>query len=202
MRKKGFTFVEILVVLALVGVLTVAAIGPIVHLVGLLRDARLRLGESVAVEDGMALIFRDIRSVLPVGEKGRAYSVIRRHDIFGGRGDDVLAVASGSLLGTSGVPGTVVYRLVREGTLGMRTVLPGLYRWIFQGRIPEDLDLKEDFPMEEGALVIPYVDSFRVEFYEDQAWVGDYGGAMPSAARVRLERKGETYEVTDWLPSL
>ncbi len=200
MKRPGFTFIEVLVVLALVGVMAVCAIAPMVHLVGIIRDAQSVSGDRTAAEDAVRLIFRDMRSVLVV--KNQTYCILRRHDIFGGKGDDVLAVATGSLLETSTIPGTVAYRLVHEDTLGMKSVLPGLYRWTFNGKRPEDLDLKESFPMDGAALVIPDVDSFRVEFYIGEAWIGDYSGAMPPAARIVLERRGEVYEVTDWLPSL
>lgn len=200
MRRSGFTFIEILVVLALVGVISICAIAPMAHVVSNIRDAQNLWGERSAVEDGARIIFRDMRAYLQ--GKDQTYCILRRKDVMGGDADDVIAVASGGLLKTSFTPGTVVYRLVRNDSLGMRSSIPGLYRWTFLGKRPDDLDLKDPFPAEEGALVLPYVESFRMEIYGGKEWLGDYSGTLPAGARITIKRKGETYEISDWFPSL
>lgn len=200
MRRPGFTFIEVLVVLALVGVMAACAIAPVVHVVSNIRDAQSLWGERSAVEDGARIIFRDMRSY--VQGPDQTYCILKRKDLFGGKADDVIAIATGSLLRTSMIPGTVVYRLVRSDSLGMRSNLVGLYRWTFLGKRPDELDLNSSFSAEEGALVLPYVESFRVEVYGGRDWLGDYSGSLPSGARITLEREGETYEISDWFPSL
>ena len=200
MKRSAFTFIEVLVVLALVGVMATCAVAPMVHVVSNLRDAQSNWGDRSAVEDSARIIFRDMRSYLQ--GQNQSYCIIRRRDILGGDGDDVLAVATGSLLKTTLIPGTVVYRLLQEDSLGMRSHIPGLYRWTFPGKRPDDLDLNLPFPQEEGALVLPYVDSFRVEVYGGRDWLGDYSGSLPAGARITVKRKGETYGISDWFPSL
>lgn len=200
MRRSGFTFIEVLVVIALVGVMAICAIAPVVHMVSNIRDAQSLWGERSAVEDGARMIFRDMRSY--VQGPDQTYCILRHKDLFGGKADDVLAIATGSLLRTSMMPGTVVYRVVRNDSLGMRSNLVGLYRWTFLGKRPDDLDLNSSFASENGALVLPYVDSFRVEIYAGKDWLGDYSGSMPIGARIAIEREGETYEISDWFPSL
>ncbi len=200
MRRSGFTFIEVLVVLALVGVMATCAIAPVVYVVSNIRDAQSLCGERSAVEDGARMIFRDMRSY--VQGPDQTYCILKRNDLFGSKADDVLAIATGNLIKTSMIPGTVVYRLVREDSLGMRSNLVGLYRWTFLGKRPDDLDLSSHFTSEEGALVLPYVDSFRVEVYGGKEWLGDYSGSLPAGARITIEREGETYEISDWFPSL
>ncbi len=199
-RQQGFTFVEILVVVALIGVMATCALAPMAHMVGLLRDSQSSAGERAAVDDVFRLICRDVRSQLLLPE--RAYLAVRHRDLFGGNADDLLVVASGSVLQSSLAPGVMVYGLLREDSLGMRSVLPGLYRWVFPGKGIEDLDLKGTFPLKKAALVLPGVESFRVEVFVEKDWVDEYLGAMPLAIRMTLERRGETYETTDWFPIL
>lgn len=200
MRRSAFTFIEVLVVLALVGVMAACAIAPMVHVVSNLRDAQNGWGYRSAVEDSARIIFRDIRNYIQGPDQ--TYCLLRRKDILGGNAADVLAVATGSLLKTSLTPGTVVYSLLQEDTLGMKSQIPGLYRWTFLGKRPEDIDLNISFPVEDGALVLPYVDSFRVEAYGGKEWLGDYSGSIPAGVRITVKRKGETYGISDWFPSL
>ncbi len=200
MRRSGFTFIEILVVLALVGVMATCAVAPMVHVVSSLRNAQSNWGENAAVEDSVRLIFRDVRSAFIV--PSQTYCMLKRRDLMGGKADDVLAVAAGTLLNTTFVPGTVVYGLVRENSLGMKQKIPGLYRWIFKGKRTDDLDLKNPLFYESASLVLPYVDSLRIEIYGGKEWLGDYSGSMPPGVRVVIDRKGETYEFSDWFPSL
>lgn len=201
MNRKGFTFIEILVVLALVGVIATCAVAPMVHIVGNMRAAQSDVGEEAAVQDVFRLICRDIRSVLVLPKQ--TYIALRKKDLFGGKADDVLAVESASLIRNTMVPGVVVYGLVRENTLESGSVLPGLYRWAFPGRAVKDLDLKSSMPMDRAALVLPSVDSFRVEVYMGKDnWSGKYAGGIPVAIRIKLDRGGRSHEIVDWFPAL
>lgn len=199
MRRGGFTLVEILVVIALIGVMATCAIAPMTHMVKNIRDARSYFGDLAAIEDALELIQRDIGNVLVVPRKN--YMAVRKHDLFGDSADDVLAIASGSVIRTTMAPGVVVYKLLREDSLGMDKVIPGLYRWIFPVKGIEDLDLKSSFPPEKAALVLPYVSSFRVEVYVGKSWIGDYSGAQPPAARITLKRGETVYGSTEWFPA-
>ncbi|SMG21407.1 prepilin-type N-terminal cleavage/methylation domain-containing protein [Dethiosulfovibrio salsuginis] len=200
MKRSGFTLVEVLVVLALVGVMATCAIAPMVHITGNLRDAQSNWGDRSAVEDSFRLIFRDVRSVLIA--PSQTYCIAKRRDLMGGKADDFLAVATGSMLKTSFIPGTVVYGLIREDSLGMKQRIPGLYRWIYKGKRPDDLDLKAGLDRDVADMVLPYVDSFRVEVYNGKEWLGDYSGSVPPGIKLIVVRKGETYEFVDWFPSI
>lgn len=193
--RRGFTLVEILVVMALVGVIAATAFVPIVFTVERLGSLRQGFGSDTALRLASRTICRDFRHGAPL--EGQAPARLVRHDVLGGGEDDVLIFWTGSRERMGKPLGSVVFSLVPEP--GDELPFKGLYRWFVPGTVPKDVD-PDALPKETAELVIPDVTGFRVAFYTSSEWVDEYLGKYPRGLRVILKRKNGDYAHVDWLP--
>lgn len=197
MRCRGFTFVEILVSLALVGVIAICAVAPIMYSIRNMNETQLESGEASAIDDVFNLICRDARSYLV---SDGSYVILKKRDHFGGKAADLFLLISDNSIKSYGIAGVYIYGLVRENSLSLRKDITGLYRWYYPGKKPEDIDLDSKLPLEDAELVLPDVTSFRVQVYSNKAWQSDYKGKLPLGIKIVIERNDKTYDYIDWFP--
>lgn len=193
--RRGFTLVEILVVMALVGVIAVTAFAPIVFTVERLRNLQDGFGRDTALRMAARAVCRDLRIGAPL--QGQAPARLVRHDVLGGEEDDLLVFWTGARERMASPLGSLVFRIVRESGEGLP--FKGLYRWFLPGVVPKEVD-PDALSSESAELIIPEVTGFRVSFYTSSGWVDEYLGKYPRGVRVRLKRKDGDYSHVDWLP--
>ncbi len=193
-RRRGFTLVEILVVVAMTGLIAVTAFAPLIHTVGVLRDLERSFGDASGLRLASAHIVGDMRQYQQA-PRGPAFRLIR-HDLLGGKADDVLLFWSISPLRQGQPAGTVIYRLgSKKETAG------SLLRWVLAGVIPQEVN-PAALDEREGQLVLQGVEAFRVAALQGGRWADEYAGILPQAVRLTLGR-GEVESVyEDWLPQV
>jgi prepilin-type N-terminal cleavage/methylation domain-containing protein len=188
--RPGFTLVEILMVVALIGVVVAAGLAPTVFLVERLRDLRNEVARRTARDVPMAEIFSDARSILPA-PTGPALRVLRADRLDGTPDDALLVYGLGSQRRT-GKAGTTVYRTFPAGIDGKTAA--GLYRFDRPYKLPGDVNPEELRP-EEGNRIGNSVRGLRLSVFppeaKEKAWSDTYEGAMPEGLRVRLVLEGK-----------
>ncbi|MBR0069110.1 MAG: hypothetical protein IJP97_01305, partial [Synergistaceae bacterium] len=111
------------------------------------------------------------------------------HEALGGRDDDTLMVMSTSPTVQNLPAGTVVYKLAEGGILH-NNIIPGLYRWIFPGKMPNVIKT-DTLNAEYAQLVLPGVNEFCVEIprgsHEDERQK-EYRGPLPAGIYIKLGR--------------
>ncbi|MCF7936107.1 MAG: type II secretion system GspH family protein [Synergistales bacterium] len=185
MRRSGFTLIEIMVVIALVGVVAAVGFAPLVHVVSQLRRVETEFGGRQAQRLAAQQIGRDLRRATPPHLDTAL--IVRHRDKLGGDADDMIAGLSVRRTEQGKIAGTVVYAVVREHLV--RRIVPGLYRWFFPGDNPAQVDLEALDP-EEGELVLPDVTGLRVRVRTGEEWSDEYRGAYPVGVRIALQREG------------
>lgn len=189
MNRHGFTLIEILVAVMLTGLLTSLALAPVVVTVRRVVETQEEYADVSALSRTMNFIARDLSSAMRLSSN--VITVID-HEAIGGNDEDTLMIMSTSPT-IQGLPsGTLVYK-IESGGLMHNDILPGLYRWIFPGKMPNAIkqdNLKGDDP--EAQLVLPGVNEFCVEIpsgtHEDDRRK-DYSGQLPLGIYIKLGRK-------------
>ena len=114
-RKTGFTLVEMLIVVAITGIVITSGVAPLVYTVRLLAEAQRDFRESGAERTAVNRLFSDVREMALL-HVGAPLKLIHREKL-GSRGDDLL------LLWTmtprySGLPvGSVAYGIAKDSIL-------------------------------------------------------------------------------------
>jgi prepilin-type N-terminal cleavage/methylation domain-containing protein len=187
-RKRAFTLIEILVAVALTGMLVSLTFAPVVYAVR-------RVAETEESYSGRTALRR--AALFMAGDVAAGFRLTRetvraiRHETLGGGDEDVLVVASAAPAKQNMPGGSVVYKIV--GRSFLRGAIPGLYRWVLPGILPGDAD-PDRLEEEEGQLVLPYVTELKLSFISGSDWIPDYKGALPPAMRVALARGEEREE--------
>ncbi len=190
-QRQGFTLVEILVAVMLTGMLTTLALAPVVVTVRRVVETQEEYADISALSRTMNFLARDLNSAMRLSSN---VITIVDHEAIGGNDEDILMIMSTSPT-IQGLPsGTLVYK-IESGGMMHNDVLPGLYRWIFPGKMPNAIkheNLKGDDP--EAQLVLPGVNEFRVEVptgshEEDRR--KDYSGQLPSGLYIKIGRKSK-----------
>ncbi|MDR1048244.1 MAG: prepilin-type N-terminal cleavage/methylation domain-containing protein [Synergistaceae bacterium] len=187
-RKRAFTLIEILVAVALTGMLVSLTFAPVVYAVR-------RVAETEESYSGRTALRR--AALFMAGDVAAGFRLTRetvraiRHETLGGGDEDVLVVASAAPAKQNAPGGSVVYKIVSRSFL--RGAIPGLYRWVLPGILPGDAD-PDRLEEEEGQLVLPYVTELKLSFISGSDWIPDYKGALPPAMRVALARGEEREE--------
>ena len=193
---RGFTLVEILLVLALVGIVAAVGIAPVVHTVGLLTRVEDDFAEDTAFRLAASRMAGDWQSLLPVPQ-GPAFRLIRR-DKFGGAANDAVVAWSGVSRGGNRPQGSVLYRVIWPDD-PFSAMIPGLYRWFLGGILPYQVD-PDGVSLDRGQLVLPHVTALRLRVHDGAAWVGQYEGEVPPGVEIHLEREKKALTYVDWLP--
>ena len=184
--KRGFTLIEILVAVMLTGMLTALALAPVVITVRQVVDTQEDYADVSALSRALNFLARDLFSAIRLASN---VLTVKDHEALGGNAEDILIFMSTSPAAQGMPSGTLVYA-VAEGGMLHGNVIPGLYRWIFPGISPSDVNTETLNP-EEAQLVLPGVNEFCVEVptgsHEDDR-KKEYTGLLPSGIYIRIGR--------------
>ena len=198
--RKAFTLVEILVTVALTGLVAALAFGPVVYVVRQVTETEAAYSDEVALRRTAMFMAQDIASGLRLAST--VVRVVPRREL-GGWNDYTLIVASSAQARQNLAAGSVVYRVVRRSFMNDRHV-PGLYRWLLPGILPEDV-AHDRLEAEDGQLMTPYVTELSLSVFEPPEWVSDYSGKVPAGMRFVISRErnageGESVEYVFGFP--
>jgi prepilin-type N-terminal cleavage/methylation domain-containing protein len=193
--RAGFTLAEVLVVLALFGLIATLAFAPSVVLVRTLGEVR----EDLAGEQVMDYLLGRIAAEMTASPRdfpnGPAVEVIRK-DLLGGVADDRLAFWSDR----GGEAGVRAWKVFRPGP--GRDGRAGIYRWVLPLATPGEVDW-ENLDRSEGKLMGADFDSLRFSVLPPDSgeWSDEYSGPRPAGIRIRVGVAGKEYFHEDRLPS-
>ncbi len=184
--KKAFTLIEVLVAVMLTGMLTTLALAPVAYTVRSVVETQNEYADFSALSRTLNFIIRDLSSAMRLSSN---VLMIVDHEAMGGNDDDILMIMSTSPVAQNLPSGTLIYKIA-EGGIMHGNVLPGLYRWIFPGQLPNTIKY-DNLDPEDGQLVLPGIDEFRVEVpsgsHEDDR-EKEYSGALPKGLFIKLGR--------------
>ena len=184
--KRAFTLIEVLVAVMLTGMLTTLALAPVAYTVRRVVETQNEYADFSALSRTLNFIIRDLSSAMRLSSN---VLTIVDHEATGGNDDDILMIMSTSPTAQNLPSGTLIYKIA-EGGIMHGNVLPGLYRWIFPGQLPNMIKYDNLNP-EDGQLVLPGIDEFRVEIpsgsHEDDR-EKEYSGALPKGLFIKLGR--------------
>ena len=193
--RSAFTLIEILVAVMLTGVLTALAIAPVVITVRRVVDTQNEYSDLSALSRTMNFIIRDLSSAMRLSSN---VLMVVDHEALGGKADDVLMIMSTAPVAQNMPSGTLVYK-IEEGGMLHNNILPGLYRWIFPGILPNAVKV-DNLNGADAQLVLPDVDEFSVEIpkgsHEDDRQK-EYSGALPKGLYIKIGRnKGASVQTS------
>lgn len=193
-RSRGFTLAEVLVVLALFGLIAALAFAPSVVLVRGLENARAETAKEQVSDYLLGRIAAEMRLSPRLFPGGPAVVTVRK-DVLGGLADDRVAFWSDY----GGEPGVRAWKVFRPGT--GRDGAPGVYRWILPLASPGAVDW-ENLDPAGGRLIVPGADFLRVSILsaETGEWGDDYEGPRPRGVRFEARAGKEAFLREDWLP--
>jgi len=189
MMNRAFTLVEVLVSVALTGLIASLAFAPVVYVVRQITETEAAYSDETALRRTAMFMAQDVAAGL------RLASIVVRvigHTELGGVNDDTLIVASSVQARQNMAAGSVAYRVVRWSFMNDRYV-PGLYRWLLPGILPEDVE-HEKLEVKDGQLITPYVTEMNLSVFEPPEWVSDYGGKLPTGMKFVLSRRRNAEE--------
>lgn len=185
-KGKAFTLIEVLVAVMLTGILTTLALAPVAYTVRRVVETQTEYSDLSALSRTMNFIIRDISSAMRLSTN---VIMVVDHEALGGNDEDILMIMTTSPTVQDMPAGTVIYK-VSEGGIMHGNILPGLYRWIFPGRLPNTIKY-DNLDPSEGQLVLPGIDEFSVEIpkgtHEDER-DKEYSGALPKGLYIKLGR--------------
>lgn len=206
----GFTLIEILLAVGLVGIIAAAALAPLVFTVMSLEDAQKTWNASRSEDAAVDTLFRDIINIV----KNQAFSSLRviHKDGLSVKEDDRIMIWSGAPALEGGKStGLVVYRVLEDSRLDRTT--GGLYRWTVMDVIassdqraskpatPMDFDV-EKLKAADGKLLLGDVTGMRLRVWQKEQWADEYGGDMPGAISFVLYKGKEESKHEIWLPQI
>jgi prepilin-type N-terminal cleavage/methylation domain-containing protein len=185
-RRRAFTLIEILISVALMGLIASLAFAPVIYAVRQVVETETAYSDETALRRTAIFMAQDVAAGLRL-----ASTVVRvvNHEQLGGGDDDTLIIASAASAKQNLAAGSVVYKVVRRSFMNDRSI-PGLYRWLLPGVLPEDAEY-DDLDEKDGQLVAPYVTELQLSVLEPPEWVDDYSGELPQGMRFVLSRKKE-----------
>ena len=195
MKKSGFTLMEVLISVALVGLIASLAFAPTAYVVRQITETETTYSNETALRRTAMFMAQDVMAGLRL-----APTVVRvvDHSELGGGENDTLIVATSAPAKQNLAVGSVVYRLVRRSFMNERDV-PGLYRWLLPGILPEKVD-HERLDVRDGQLVTPYVTEMSLSVLDPPEWLSEYGGKIPAGMKFVLSRDEEGVEYVFGFP--
>ena len=184
--RRAFTLIEILVAVMLTGMLTTLALAPVAYTVRRVVDTQNEYADLSALSRTMNFIIRDLSSAMRLSSN---VITVVDHEAMGGNPEDVLMIMSSSPTAQNLPSGTLVYK-IEEGGIMHGNILPGLYRWIFPGQLPNTIKY-DTLNGADGQLVLPGIDLFSVEIpdgsHEDDRRK-EYSGQLPKGLYIKIGR--------------
>lgn len=198
-RNGAFTLAEILLVVAIMGIVVSAGIVPLLYTGRLLRATREDFATQNAERRVFNRIYQDIRGAADF--HASPVIVLKQDSELSSSGRDLLSMWTLTPAYARQTAGNVVYCLAdRENNTA--TAESGLYRWILSEDLkPEDLS-SAALKKFDAALLLPDVRGIEFRVQSSGEWKSVYQGAMPTALRVTFEYQDgkNTYECL--LPAL
>ena len=192
-KRRAFTLIEILIAVMLTGMLTTLALDPVVITVRRVVDTQEEYSNFSALSRTMSFIERDLASAMRLSSN---VLTVRDHESLGGNDDDILMIMSTAPTVQNLPAGTVVYK-IEEGGIMHRNIIPGLYRWMFPGKMPNVIKT-DSLNAEYAQLVLPGVNEFCVEIptgsHEDDRQK-DYRGKLPAGIYIKIGRREKEMQV-------
>ncbi|MDR2528272.1 MAG: prepilin-type N-terminal cleavage/methylation domain-containing protein [Synergistaceae bacterium] len=188
-RLRAFTLIEILVAVALTGMVASLALAPVVYAVRQITETEALYSDEAGLRRAAAFMARETAAGL------RLASVVVQvvaHERLEGGNDDVLIVATASPARQNLAAGSVVYKLLYRSVMD-EDLIPGLYRWRLPGALPEKVE-HVGLEKKDGQLVLPHVTAMKLSVFNPPDWVGDYSGKLPRGMRFSLSRGEEQVE--------
>jgi len=186
MRHRAFTLVEILVVVAIAGIIIIAALAPLTFTIRTISRAQKNFSVSNRERFVINRIFADAAEALSI--QCEAPFRLIRHDELGSAADDTLLLWTKTPSYTGEAMACVAYRMLPDSILG-REMPDGLYRWVLSADAqPGDIE-EGDLRREDGKLVLGGLIGARFSVLKDGEWVGEYSGGIPQAIRVTLQKE-------------
>lgn len=187
--RSGFTLIEILIVVALTGIIASLAMVPVIVVIRNLTEAEADYTDELALRRTAIFMGQEAAAALrlaPVPVR------VITHERMGGGREDVLIFASSAPAKQNLAAGSLVYKIVNKRFMD-EEIYPGLYRWHLPGVLPVDVD-PEKLNDDKKTLVLPYVTSFAVAVPEGSEWRRDYEGELPKGLKFELARKNPQQE--------
>lgn len=196
-RRSGFTFIEIMVTMVIIGVIATSAMIPMVFMIRQLEYTEKGFAEDEGMNRAGSFLSREISNFGPA--PGRiAFRTVRK-DVLGGQREDLLlfwCAASSLYAGTP--PGSVLYGLFSLPDGDSK----GLYRYSLPSVSPEKIDLnRPDLKNASKQLLIPDISEITFSVWDGSNWADSFEGPYPEAVRFTLKRNnGDVLEKFVWLP--
>ena len=186
--------------MALTGLIATLAFAPVVYTVRQITETEVAYSDELALRRTAMFMAQDVAAGLRLASI--VVRVINREELGGGD-DDTLIVASSSQAKHNLPVGSVAYRVVRRSFMNDKYV-PGLYRWLLPGILPEDVE-HDRLDVKDGQLITPYITEMNLSVFESPEWVSDYGGKLPVGmkfvlSRGKLAEEGERVEYVFGFP--
>ena len=185
-KHKAFTLIEILIAVMLTGLLASLALAPVVITVRRVVETQEGYSDMSALSRTISFIERDLSSAMRMSSN---VITITDHEALGGNDDDILMLMSTAPTVQNMPAGTIVYKLSQGGFMHSN-IIPGLYRWIFPGLMPNVIKIDTLNP-EDAQLVLPDVNEFCVEVptgsHEDDR-KKEYRGQLPDGLYIKIGR--------------
>jgi prepilin-type N-terminal cleavage/methylation domain-containing protein len=188
-RKRAFTLIEVLIAVALTGLVASLTLAPVVYAVRQVTETEEAYSDEAALRRTALFMAQDAAAGLRLA---RVTMRVIPHETLGGGNEDTLIVASATPAKQNMAVGSVVYKLVQRSFMNDGAI-PGLYRWVLPGVLPEAVKPGE-LEEKDGQLAAPYVTALKVSVYRSSDWVSDYEGKLPLALQITLYRGEERGE--------
>ena len=193
-KRKAFTLIEILIAVMLTGMLTALALAPVIITVRRVVETQEEYSNMSALSRTMNFIAKDLSAAMRLSSNVIS---ITDHEALGGNDDDILMIMSTAPTVQNLPAGTIVYK-IDEGGLMHNNLIPGLYRWIFPGLMPNVIKT-DTLNAENAQLVLPGVNEFCVEIptgsHEDDRRK-DYRGQLPAGLYIKIGRRSNENQNT------
>lgn len=211
-RARGFTLIEILLAVGLVGIIATAALAPLVVTVRSLEEAQARWGRRHNARGAADAMYRDLR--LAIRNPSFLSVKIIHEEKLGRDADDRIMIWSAAPKHEGKSAGVVVYRVMPENPF--RSEAAGLYRWVICGQpslhaqsgdvfgpesadVPEPMDIDPDkLEAKDGELVLSTARGLRFYFPSGDEWKRErYEGWIPQILRTEIVLTEGSYVRTE-----
>ena len=194
---RGFTLVEVLIALAIGGIIIAAGIAPLMFTVRTLARARDDFARVNMERSAVTRIFQDAREMNPLNCETPFR--LGKSAVPGMDDDGYLAVWTSAPSYYDLPASSVVWGVPGESVLSTEARV-GLYRWVISDdTMPRSLDVTALEP-ESGSLALPDVRSVSFSALDGGEWSDSYEGAFPRALRVSLKYDDRESVYEEMLP--